>query len=565
MRLSSAAALALLALAAPFTPARADDASRLPVREVTVFKDGHAFVLREGTAAVGEGGRVVLDDLPNPVLGTFWPYAAPGSGAPSLRSVIAARENVAAARDAAGIPDLLAANVGASVRVRDAAQSPPQWFDATVQSVRGSLVLFKTAEGLRPMDAARVADIVFVGDSAKTTLPDQQARDRLTLTLDGAAAGGKATVGLMYLQRGIRWIPDYRVSLDGKGHAKVSLQATILNELTDLDRATVHLVVGAPSFAFEDTPDPVGLADAFPQLSRYFQTGDRTGYALQNAAIMTQGARAGEYGAFRRADAPADPTRPGGGGDAPGEGNEDLFLFTLKDLTLKKGERMVLPVAEFTLPYRDVYTLELPPLPPRDPRAGYAAYAGGGNVSAELMALLAAPKVQHKIRFTNAGPYPLTTAPTLILSGGKIVAQGTMSYTPKGANSDVTLTGAVDIEVTRSEKEAKRTPNAETINGDAYTSVDLTGKLCFTNRGERPAALEVKRYVIGAVTEAPAPGVADAVDPFSDAAGLPSWWGSYVAPSDWARVNPIGRVTWKATVAPGKTLDLTYAWRYLTR
>ena len=49
---------------------------RMPVQEVTVFKDGHAFVLHAGKMPVDENGNVVMDYLPCPVIGTFWPYSA---------------------------------------------------------------------------------------------------------------------------------------------------------------------------------------------------------------------------------------------------------------------------------------------------------------------------------------------------------------------------------------------------------------------------------------------------------------------------------------------------------
>src|SRR4051794_7218043 len=60
--------------AEPATPLAA--LSSLPVREVTVFKDGHAFVVHGGTLPTDASGNVVLDDLPQPVLGTFWPYSS---------------------------------------------------------------------------------------------------------------------------------------------------------------------------------------------------------------------------------------------------------------------------------------------------------------------------------------------------------------------------------------------------------------------------------------------------------------------------------------------------------
>src|SRR5262249_6684252 len=150
----------------------------------------------------------------------------------------------------------------------------------------------------------------------------------------------------------IRWIPGYRIELDGKGKAVVKLQATILNELTDLNDATVNLVVGVPSFYFKETADPIALSQAVAQLSPYFQTDASTQYALSNA-MMTQVARGGEVrhgkgggpGGGGGAAAPADLGPELGGGSQ----SEDLFVFTVKNVTLAKGQRMVLPVAQFTL------------------------------------------------------------------------------------------------------------------------------------------------------------------------------------------------------------------------
>ena len=54
------------------------NARTLPVRELTAFKDGHAFVLREDALQKDAEGNVVLDELPTPVLGTFWPFVVGG-------------------------------------------------------------------------------------------------------------------------------------------------------------------------------------------------------------------------------------------------------------------------------------------------------------------------------------------------------------------------------------------------------------------------------------------------------------------------------------------------------
>lgn len=54
-------------------------ANPMPVREVTVFKDGHAYILRDQPLAGPQRRQAVLDELPAPVLGTFWPFATGGA------------------------------------------------------------------------------------------------------------------------------------------------------------------------------------------------------------------------------------------------------------------------------------------------------------------------------------------------------------------------------------------------------------------------------------------------------------------------------------------------------
>src|SRR5215471_11061485 len=68
---------ALLVISSALTaqqPVQSGALGRMPVKEVSIFKDGHAFVLHEGSMPVDPAGNVFLDYLPAPVLGTFWAY-----------------------------------------------------------------------------------------------------------------------------------------------------------------------------------------------------------------------------------------------------------------------------------------------------------------------------------------------------------------------------------------------------------------------------------------------------------------------------------------------------------
>jgi len=358
---------------------------RLPIKEITVFKDGHAFVAHEGELPTDDQGNVVMDYLPAPVIGTFWPYVS-GKNA-RLINVVASQKRVLIERTALNLRELLEANIGAEALIcetggsryeativglparsaeEQAATNPPNTGEKLPE--KGSLILLKTADGVKVLPLDRIQEVTFKSEYEPTAV-NEEFRNLLTLQLDwGRSQPTKsAQVGLFYLQKGVRWIPSYKIDVDGNGRAAVKFQATLINELADLEDVSVNLVIGVPTFAFKETLDPLGLQQGLAQLSPYFQTDNnlRNGqFANQFAnAIMTQSMRASEYRAVpERGEAAIGPEI----GDA--EKSEDLFVFNVRHITLKKGERMVLPIAEFSLPYKDVFTLDLPFAPPPEVR-----------------------------------------------------------------------------------------------------------------------------------------------------------------------------------------------------
>lgn len=557
------AALAFLSagsgVAAGVEPPAAAAPTSLPVREVTVFKDGHAFLLRQGRLPTDAAGEVVVDDLPAPVLGAFWPFAAePGV---SLAGVVAGERAVRVEQPAASLAELVAANPGAECTVteRDGGRYRATIVAAPAAAVgNGGVVLVATADGTKALPFELVRDLTFIG-GYRTAFDREERRDLLTLRLDwgGEAPRPQAEVGVLYLERGFRWVPSYRVAADGRGTATVTLQATLVNDLTPLEDATVNLVVGAPSFAFAGQLDPMALGAAAAEASRRADPGSQTAWALSNA-IMTQVAQPARTAAFD----------PGGGGELAADQaapSEDLYVFTVRHVTLGRGERMVLPVAEVRLGYRDLYTLAVPCTPPGD--LGLPSVDPGREV--EMRRLLGLPKVQHRLRLRNTGPHPLTTAPALILVEGRLLAQGVMTYTPVGAEVDLEATAAVDIAVRRSEVEVARTPDAVRWDGAAYARVDLGGRIALVNRRDRPVELEVVRQVLGAVDSATRGGAVAALNLVEEeqlgALPRPPWWWWYSWPSWWTRLNGLGQITWRLELQPGESAELDYTWHYLWR
>jgi hypothetical protein len=303
----------------------APSSAKLPVKEVTVFKDGHAFVIHEGSLPTGDAGSVVLDSLPAPVIGTFWAYSA--EEAAKVSSVVAGQRRRVVERTALDLADMIAGNPGAEVAVTETNGTkypatligqpvrPPEESvtpgtpEAPEQpGAKSPLVLLKTPEGVKAMPLDRIQDLVFrQPPNSKAGHPELQNTLTLNLNWNSRPPKPSAQVGLMYVQKGIRWIPSYNIDLDGKGQARVRLQATVLNELTDLDDTTLQLVIGVPTFYFKDTVDPIALQQTAAQLSQFFQTDPARGRVsnLSNNfsnSIMTQVARAGTF--RRRAHPP---------------------------------------------------------------------------------------------------------------------------------------------------------------------------------------------------------------------------------------------------------------------
>jgi hypothetical protein len=422
------------------------------------------------------------------------------------------------------------------------------------------VALLKTSEGFKAVPLEQIHQVTFL-EQPHDQVEIEQQRHVLTLQLQwpDSQQGGEARVGMVYLQRGIRWIPQYRVDLDGGGNATLRLQATLLNELTDLHDVTVHLVIGVPKFQFADTLDPIGLGRVVAQLSQHFQQDAQTAFGFSNA-IMTQVA-------MPRA-APPRPAEPTGSDLGPdialGTKEEDLFVFTLRGVSLRRGERAVLPVAEFSLPYRDVFVVHVPMVPPQEVRQHF-----NSSQQAELARLHAAPKAEHVLRLTNNAPFPLTTAPATVFLKGRIQAQGMMTYTPSGAACDLRATTAVDIGVHHEEAETARHRDAERWGSHTYDRIELKGTISLVNYRRDAVELEVVRDVLGNVTRVGADGNLRKLDPrdhsWSLFGGYPSWWHWYGWPGWWLHFNGAARVTWQVKLEPQQRIELNYDWHYYWR
>lgn len=533
----------------------------LPVREITVFKDGHAFVLHEGSVPTHDG-KVRLAFLPNPVIGTFWPYSADSKV--RLVSARAGVEELKTQRHATELADLLRANPGARVSVQEIDRNyeariaalpelESETQEAQSGAVSGSIAMFETQTGLRVVKLERLLDVTFI-DAPQRKIADKKNQNVMTLQLDWGqqTAQDSAQIGMTYLQKGIRWVPNYRMTLDDDGQATLELQATLINEMLDFEDVKLHLVIGVPSFDFKETSDPFGLQQQAAELSRYFQQPAQTAHAFSNSIMLqTQVARRNE---FRGAG-----TAGSQGAEIPGStANEELFIFTVDGISMRKGERMVVPVGRWTVAAEERFQLVLPSRPPREIHAHFNT-----DQQAQLAKLYHQPKVNRMVLATNSSDAPFTTAPTLFVANNRLLGQGMMTYTPIGAQVEVKVNAAIDISVTHEETELSRSPSVRKWGGYDYDQIDLQGQIGLTNRRDQPVQVRVVREVMGLIDEANQEGriVRRGLQEQSDYA-RPFWWTWYSWPAWWHQLNVHTDVSWNLTIEPGKQVDLSYDWHY---
>src|SRR5690349_12776552 len=172
------------------SPAPLSALAKMPVKEVTVFKDGHAFVLHEGTMPTDASGNVLMDYLPTPVLGTFWPYSTDKTI--KLSSVVASERKVLVERTALRLVDMLEANKGMEIIMTEkpAYQEKPAPYAATILGIprrssqeleatsppnsgeklpqKGDVIILKTSEGTKVLPLERIQDVTFKNDPKPT-------------------------------------------------------------------------------------------------------------------------------------------------------------------------------------------------------------------------------------------------------------------------------------------------------------------------------------------------------------------------------------------------------------
>lgn len=520
------------------------------VTRVAVFKNGYVFTYREGQV-VPVNGWAYTTDVPIGVMGTVWGY----STSPSVRvmQLLASDADKKDASRAANLEELLFINEGSRIRIRS--QYSDKILEGTyvVLNQRRTFTVGSTGEMLRDTGATRVengesdiavttetgvsiihasniAFLEFIGQPRWDKIVTSK-ENRLSLKTENVPAGQSVGLGIAALERGIRWIPAYRIEPKGEPitEAKLELEAMVINELVDINNAEFYFVVGVPHFLYKDMVSPLSMRGTFAGVSSYFNVSQNQ----YSNAIMTQ-SRAGEMGGQNVSQ------ESGGNATVPEEQRlpamsaDELYLYRSDQIALKKGERASLRLFSLTVPCREVYEWTVPD-------------GTSDEFSSRSMTNLASTGIWRSLKLKNDTGMPWTTGPALTFRDWKPLGQDILAFTPINTETTVRVTPATEVVGTYKVEEKSRVrqvvkpAKADGSGGEVYDVITIEGTIKVRNVKKTPVDIIITRRVPGTILQATERGAISREG------------------SDLEALNPNSVVKWDFSLPPGdREMRYTY-------
>lgn len=482
----------------------------LPVKQLTIFKNQTAFIVKEGSVSAANG-KLQLP-VPGSVLyGTYWLSGGKENG---IRRIEFRYDTLKVQRQATELRQLLQANAGKEVSLyMRSGDSEKKW--------SGKLEAFSEKSGIIRLTSPSGQIILPAGlpqwAEFSGGIENNYSADSISRVANVWLEKNAAQVSLreVYLQQNFNWIPSYHLRLGEEENARLEMKATIENYAEPIQNAAVQLVVGSPQLYFGSRLDPV--------VTDYFggEQGASDYRSMLNNAYMPMAKTelAADAGAYREFA-------------TEGEKTEDLYIYKLGNVSVPDKSKVIVPVFSKDVSYRDKYDCSIP-----DQTNFFASrYVDQTERDYETW---------HSIEIINKAGVPLTAASIMITdSKDRFLAQDQIRYVPVGAKGDIRLSRAVDVSVKCSEEENRRDETGKKIGKTLYGKVVLTGTITIENFQEKTITHSLKKEVSGEVTKA-------------------SGDGKLINRNPYRSVNPQGEITWEQVLKPNEKKTLSYTYEVL--
>ena len=529
------------------------------LQQVALFKNGLGFFVSEVTIP-DKQDTFSITPFAAASHGTFWVSYPPKV---KLESLTAKEVESEKSIEAISIEELLRANVGKRVELsfddkgestirgllssfaENRSEPQPNPYAPGRENysnvprhirppTRASLIVVQTDAGEVAIDSQKVRRVGFLNGKAEKTFARKSKSMQLEIKMAAPAGGKKLTVS--YLAKGITWAPSYIVDITETGKALLSAKAAVINEVCDLDDVTIQLVTGFPHLQFSDIASPLALKESLAQFLQSLVRGEseREGLGVMSN-VMRQ--NMGYYDEYDESEIMS--IMPGYGAAEAGKLAEDLFLYPVEKVQLKKGEVGYFPLFTESVPYKHIYQWKIPDYVNEEDRYSYRRRREQEREPAE--------EVWHCLRIENTGNVPWTTAPAEIVKEGLILGQDTLNYTPAQGKTTLRITQAVSVKAEQLELETERKRDAAQLYGTHYDLITVEGKLSLTNFQAKAISLEITKTLSGELKSSQPEAKIKKL-----ARGL-------------RRMNGVMELTWTIELKPGERKQLSYIYDVYVR
>ncbi len=465
-------------------------AQTLPVRSITIFKNGRSMIERTGKVKA-TNSIYSARELPNALFGTYW-VSTP---ADALKSVFTKLDSVAVMDNNISYNHYYKSMSGktAKIYLSQGPNLPLQEIEGRFENVITHndnylpFISFQTKAGTwLSFRGDEIRRVEFLENPKLDFATHIEMKKRLDVTFNNAKT--EQDMSIAYLTNNLGWTPVYRLELGTKNKGKLSLRAEIVNDAEHYGTvADLKLAVGIPNFAFADKASNLVNFDPNTILEGYRNQG---GNGYQNTLMNNyQVAFDPETYEERVIEVP-------GNANPDGSQVEDYYFYNLKKIELPKASRYQFPIFETEIEPKHFFECNLPDGGPN----GFQQYNNNRNKADEKR-----NPVIHFIEFKNNTDYPWTTGVANLLSGADLqpISQDKIPFTAPGATSKVRITETPEVKVTQTEGDVKREEDVSKFFNHNYDRVTIEGQVCVINYKKETITLKIKRKIEGKPTQSP--------------------------------------------------------------
>lgn len=511
-----------------FISAAAESQTELQTKNVIIFKNEQAFIIKDGVVSTPNGKFILNKNIPKAKFGTLWFSSNNGS----IKRISGFTDSVDTQIDVMSVSSLLSANKGSVATVSVLEGNTFGKYTGTIKDVKtmtadqfynyynNGVLLLQTETETKAINMVDVKAIDFkTPPIQKLTIKKEEQQ----LAVDFREAKPTQQLKMMYLEDGIGWKPVYILELNNDKKGKLTLNAETINRGSKLENTDLSFVVGSPNFKYAGSLSSlvsrIGDLNNFISYNPSFSVDDEI-----TPKTSFRGARSDGMEAISDEQLPPE-----------GSTIEDFYIYKIKNVSLPAKSSASFELQKGDIDLEHIFKSNLNANSATDwTYSGNYYFDDAKNIS-----------TFHTLKIKNNLNAPLTEGAVLVVNNEdgntNPIAQDLIEYTPVKGESYVNLTLAQDIKTEHKESESGRKENARRTKDAAWDLVTISGEIKITNYGQKDIKMNVKRWLNGK------PGKSDVqwkVDPKTINNGL----------------NPTNEITWEFSLNKGEEKIIKYTY-----